>query len=246
MKKYTTAQRLKQIMEERNIKQVDILRLAEPFSKKYNIKLNKNDLSQYVNGKVTPGQDKLFILGLALNVSEVWLMGYDDVERNRTSNKIPDTFKPHYIPYEIRETVKAQNRKIVADENYPLEERVRAEIKVIGCLFSRSIEFAEFSPNHVPFGEYVALYLGQASTKSRLPDDVYSSLAIKFGTKPGMKEGTTYAFVDDSKTPGVRIDELRYAAYQELDGESDEVVKDVIKFIKFAKALNRKEKDNTK
>lgn len=77
MKKFTTSQRLKQLMNERNIKQIDILKKAEPFCNKYNIKLNKNDLSQYVNGKVEPGQHKLSILGLALNVNEAWLMGYD-------------------------------------------------------------------------------------------------------------------------------------------------------------------------
>ena len=77
MKTFTTSQRLKQLMKERNIKQVDILIKAEPFCKKYGVKLNKNDLSQYVNGKVEPGQQKLSILGLALNVNEAWLMGYD-------------------------------------------------------------------------------------------------------------------------------------------------------------------------
>lgn len=39
--------------------------------------MQKNDLSQYVSGKVEPRQDKLTILGLALNVNEVWLMGYN-------------------------------------------------------------------------------------------------------------------------------------------------------------------------
>ena len=82
MKKFTTSQRLKQLMNERNIKQVDILIKAEPFCQKYGVKLNKNDLSQYVNGKVEPGQQKLSILGLALNVNEAWLMGYD-VPQNR-------------------------------------------------------------------------------------------------------------------------------------------------------------------
>lgn len=77
MKKHTTSYRLKQIMTERNLKQVDILNLATPFCQKYGIKLNKNDLSQYVSGKVEPGQNKLYILGQALNVSEAWLMGFD-------------------------------------------------------------------------------------------------------------------------------------------------------------------------
>lgn len=53
------------------------MRLAEPYCKQYDVKLNRNDLSQYVNGKVEPGQTKLYILGQALQVSEAWLMGYD-------------------------------------------------------------------------------------------------------------------------------------------------------------------------
>lgn len=77
MEKLTTADRLKQIMRERNIKQVDILEACKPYCEKYGVKLEKNDLSQYISGKVTPGQDKLTILGLALDVNEVWLMGYN-------------------------------------------------------------------------------------------------------------------------------------------------------------------------
>jgi len=73
----STAIRLKQIMQERNLRQVDIIRLAEPYCREYNLKLTKSDMSQFVSGKVEPGQWKLAILGRALNVSEVWLMGYD-------------------------------------------------------------------------------------------------------------------------------------------------------------------------
>ena len=39
--------------------------------------MNRSDLSQYISGKVIPGQEKLSILGQALNVSETWLMGFD-------------------------------------------------------------------------------------------------------------------------------------------------------------------------
>ena len=47
--------------------------------------MNKSDISQYVSGKVEPNQDKLFVLSLALNVSEGWLMGYD-VPKSRSSS----------------------------------------------------------------------------------------------------------------------------------------------------------------
>lgn len=77
MKISSTSERLLQIMNNRHLKQVDILRLAAPFCEENDIKLNRNDLSQYVNGKVEPRQSKLYILGQALKVNEAWLMGYD-------------------------------------------------------------------------------------------------------------------------------------------------------------------------
>ena len=73
----TTSERRKLIMDAKQIRQIDILNAAKPFCQKYGVKLERNDLSQYVSGKVLPGQDKLTILGLALNVSEAWLMGFD-------------------------------------------------------------------------------------------------------------------------------------------------------------------------
>lgn len=99
MKKSNTSERLKELMDARGLKQVDILRLCEPYCKKYGIKLNKNDLSQYVSGKVSPGQDKLTILGLALGVDEVWLMGYDTDIPLKSNRPRPDPEKnPRLVP----------------------------------------------------------------------------------------------------------------------------------------------------
>nr|DAI61338.1 MAG TPA: bifunctional HTH-domain containing protein/aminotransferase [Caudoviricetes sp.]DAP26599.1 MAG TPA: bifunctional HTH-domain containing protein/aminotransferase [Bacteriophage sp.]DAQ80154.1 MAG TPA: bifunctional HTH-domain containing protein/aminotransferase [Caudoviricetes sp.] len=96
MKNSSTSERLKQIMNERSLRQVDILEAAKPFCEKYGVKLAKNDLSQYVSGKVEPRQEKLTILGLALNVSETWLMGYD-VRRERDEKEQPT------VPSELSE-----------------------------------------------------------------------------------------------------------------------------------------------
>ena len=83
MKKESTAIRLKKLMESRNLRQVDILNLTAPYCQKYGVKMNKSDLSQYCSGKTEPNQDKLFVLGTALNVNEAWLMGFDvPMERN--------------------------------------------------------------------------------------------------------------------------------------------------------------------
>ena len=75
--KETTSDRLKKIMSERRLKQVDILNMSLPFCQRFNVKMNKSDISQYVSGKVEPSQEKLVVLGMALNVSEAWLMGLD-------------------------------------------------------------------------------------------------------------------------------------------------------------------------
>lgn len=99
MKPFTTSQRLQEIMEKRNIRQADIVRAAQPFCQRYGINLGKNTLSQYVSGKTEPGQEKLTILGLALNVSEAWLMGYDvPMERSITPTvETNDGRKAEYI-----------------------------------------------------------------------------------------------------------------------------------------------------
>lgn len=88
--KVTTADRLSEIMALQGLKQVDILKKAEYFCQKYGCKLNKNDLSQYVSGKVVPGQNKLFILASALNVSEAWLMGFDVPMERKTPSPSSD------------------------------------------------------------------------------------------------------------------------------------------------------------
>lgn len=91
MKTTNTSERLKAIMAERGLRQVDILNAAKPYCAQFGVKLEKNDLSQYVNGKVEPGQEKLTVLGLALNVSETWLMGYDvPVSREATIPVAPN------------------------------------------------------------------------------------------------------------------------------------------------------------
>ncbi len=84
MKRVSTSMRLKHVMATQNLKQVDILNLSLPFCAKYDVKMNKSDISQYVSGKVEPSQEKLVILGMALNVTEAWLMGFD-VEMRRAS-----------------------------------------------------------------------------------------------------------------------------------------------------------------
>ena len=54
MKISNTSTRLKKIMTDNNMRQVDILKKVEPYCQVYNIKMNKSDISQYVSGKAAP------------------------------------------------------------------------------------------------------------------------------------------------------------------------------------------------
>lgn len=84
-----TAIRLKKIMQEKKLRQVDVLEIVKPFCEKYNVKINKSDISQYLSGKVKPGQEKLSMLSMALGVTESWLMGYDSPkEKSQCIDKI--------------------------------------------------------------------------------------------------------------------------------------------------------------
>lgn len=91
MLKFTTADRLKQLMDLRGLRQIDIVRLCEPYCKMHKVKMGRNALSQYVAGKVEPRQNALYILGQALNVSEAWLMGFD-VPMERKPKKASSKF----------------------------------------------------------------------------------------------------------------------------------------------------------
>lgn len=97
MKSNTTAERLQQIMKERSLKQADILRMCQPYCKQMHVKLAKTDLSNYVNGKFEPKQDKLAVLGKALNLNEAWIMGYEvrKEKTNTSRNKLNEFISEH-------------------------------------------------------------------------------------------------------------------------------------------------------
>lgn len=118
--KESTGSRLKHIMRVRGLKQVDILDRTKIFEKQYGVKIGKTDLSQYVNDKVEPRQDKLYVLALALNVSEAWLMGYD-VPQERADNKNGESASDLLKIYDQLE--KPRKRKVFNFADHQLEEQ---------------------------------------------------------------------------------------------------------------------------
>ena len=76
------AVRLRKAMEAAEKKQADLVRETG---------LDRGSISSYLSGKYEPKQDRLEIIAKALDVSPVWLMGYD-VPMGR-DKKTPDTIK---------------------------------------------------------------------------------------------------------------------------------------------------------
>ena len=68
MRQQTTQQRLREALSARNMLPIELSRLSG---------IGKSAISQYLSGKVTPKQDKIYKLAQVLKVNESWLMGYD-------------------------------------------------------------------------------------------------------------------------------------------------------------------------
>ena len=75
----TFAERLKEALRLTGTKQIELSRLTQ---------IDKGTINNYLWGKYVPKQNKLSVIAEALDVSPVWLMGYDvPMEREK---KTPD------------------------------------------------------------------------------------------------------------------------------------------------------------
>ncbi|HEL1580716.1 TPA: helix-turn-helix domain-containing protein [Streptococcus suis] len=117
MRQQSTAERLKTIMQERNLKQVDVIEKSKPFQEQLGIKLGKSALSQYVNGVQSPDQHKLTLLSLTLDISEAWLMGYDVPRERENKNSPTKEPTPTIDLSNLRERVVLFDGKPLSDED---------------------------------------------------------------------------------------------------------------------------------
>ena len=78
------ASRLKESMNQQQMKPIDLLHLAE----EQNLKLGKSHISQYVNGKTMPRAEILQFLADALQVDADWLAGRTGSVQDFSSEKL--------------------------------------------------------------------------------------------------------------------------------------------------------------
>lgn len=74
--------RLKQAMDYRNVKAVDLCERGN---------IPKSAMSYYLSGRSEPKSDRLYIIAKLLDVSEAWLLGYDvAMERSVEQNELDE------------------------------------------------------------------------------------------------------------------------------------------------------------
>lgn len=159
-------------MDAKNLKQSDIIERVTATGEY----ISKSALSQYVNGQSTPDQRKLTILSKALDVSEVWLMGYGDTELKNIKNIL--FFKPSTKKIPVIGTI-AAGEPILAVEN--IEEyidldkkisadfalRVRGDSMVGANIFDGDIVFIR-KQSDVDDGEIAAVIIDDSATLKRV------------------------------------------------------------------------------
>ena len=112
-KMQTVAERLKYALNLRNMRPIDL-------SEKTGI--GKSSISQYLSNMVKPKQDRIFAMAKALNVDELWLMGFNSPIEGKTEELSEDIKNlPNFVPMlgkpvPIIGTI-AAGKPILAEEN---------------------------------------------------------------------------------------------------------------------------------
>lgn len=158
----TTAERLKEGMELRKMKQADLVQLTG---------ISKGALSSYLSGRYTPKQNNVYKLAAALNVSEAWLMGADvPMERSRplmfpdgdliprSRIKVADLFP--------QEALKALSKTSAV--RIPVLGKIPAGVPIEEI--EDVIDYEEISDKLAETGEYFALKIQGDSMEPRIHD----------------------------------------------------------------------------
>ena len=124
----TTQERLKEALKARNMLPIELSRKSG---------IGKSAISQYVSGKVTPKQDKIYKLAQALKVNEPWLMGYDEPMDAQPPNvdlpNIPNIFPLKTKKVPLLGTI-AAGIPIYAEENFDGYRESTEDVRADFCL----------------------------------------------------------------------------------------------------------------
>lgn len=124
----TVAKRLQQALDMRNMK-------AAELSEKSGI--SKPQISCYLSGKYEPKQSPLYKMGVALDVSELWLAGFDVPMERPQEQKENDQMAEFVLQITTRIEKEKEFKELIAKIN-SLNSN---EIALLNSLNSKQIEF---------------------------------------------------------------------------------------------------------
>ncbi|MBQ3372542.1 MAG: hypothetical protein IJG40_05325 [Oscillospiraceae bacterium] len=78
--KLSLSYRLRSILADKNLTQADLVKMCEMRANRHNVTITRQDIHKYINGISFPSDEKLNLLADALNVPEIWLLGYETAE----------------------------------------------------------------------------------------------------------------------------------------------------------------------
>ena len=134
--------RLKQAMEYRNVKPAELSKLTN---------IGKSSISQWLSGKYSAKQDKIFVIAKALNVNPSWLIGANVPMSNET---LPDKI----FNLSSKLTEKRQNKvynfakQQYNEQNNVIPMPVKNEVKLYGAVSAGTGEYLlDNNPELVPY-----------------------------------------------------------------------------------------------
>lgn len=123
--KESFSKRLKEAMEIRGLKQVDLVEKTG---------IGKSAINHYVSGKYEAKQKALYLLAQALNVDEAWLMGYDVSMEKVDEPEYPDNlYKIETKKLPVLGTI-AAGEPILADEHIEYYVEAGTNVRADFCL----------------------------------------------------------------------------------------------------------------
>ena len=156
--KVSSGIRLKQLMLEKGLKQVDVINRSKHLQEELGIKLGKSALSQYVNDVQSPDQDRIYLLSKFFDVSEPWLMGFD-VPKER----VPDSDRTAKNTFLVTGLIKipvlgeiACGEPLTAEENITDYREEVADTLPTGNLFYLHCKGDSMAPT-IPDNAYVLI-----------------------------------------------------------------------------------------
>lgn len=134
--------RLKQAMEYRNVKPAELSKLTN---------IGKSSISQWLSGKYSAKQDKIFVIAKALNVNPSWLIGANVPMSNET---LPDKI----FNLSSKLTEKRQNKvynfakQQYNEQNNVIQMPVKSEVELYGAVSAGTGEYLlDNTPELVPY-----------------------------------------------------------------------------------------------